>query len=59
MRIDLSEPEILTLILAVEHAKNTVGKGLASKDAFSTKDETYLRYATLEAKLKGLKEAAA
>src|SRR4051812_26983804 len=59
MRIELTPREVHALILAVEHAKSTVMKGLQSEQAGWTKDASYLRYAALEAKLKGVKQTAA
>jgi hypothetical protein len=58
MRIELTAKEIHTLILAVEHAKSTVAKGLQAEQTGWTQDENYLKYSNLEAKLKGIKQAA-
>ena len=55
MRIELTAKEIHTLILAVEHAKSTVAKGLQVEQTVWSQDENYLRYSNLEAKLKGIK----
>ena len=59
MRIELTAKEIHTLILAVEHAKSTVAKGLQAEQTGWTQDENYLRYSNLETKLKGIKQSAA
>jgi hypothetical protein len=59
MRIELTAREIHTLILAVEHAKSTVAKGLQAEQAILSQDTNYLRYASLETKLKGLKQSEA
>ena len=59
MRIDLTAREIHTLILAVEHAKTTVVKGLRAEQSVLSQDQNYVRYATLEAKLKGIKQSDA
>jgi hypothetical protein len=56
MRIDLTPHEVHTLILAVEHAKSTVMKGLQGEQAGWTKDAGYLRYSDLEVKLKSMKQ---
>ena len=56
MRIELTAKEIHTLILAVEHAKSTVAKGLQTERAIWSQDANYLRYSNLEAKLKGIKQ---
>jgi len=56
MRIDLTAKEIHTLILAVEHAKSTVAKGLQEEQTLRSQDANYLRYSNLEAKLKGIKQ---
>ena len=55
MKIELTPREIHTLILAVEHAKSTVVKGLQAEQAVWSRDANYLRYSSLEAKLKGTK----
>ena len=55
MRIELNEREIHTLILAVEHAKSTVAKGLRAQQTAPEQDANYARYAHLEARLKGIK----
>ena len=59
MKIELTAREIHTLILAVEHAKLTVVKGLQAEQTIWSKDESYLRYSNLEAKLKGTKRSDA
>jgi hypothetical protein len=59
MRIELTAKEIHTLILAVEHAKFTVAKGLQTERTGWTQNENYLRYSNLETKLKGLKQSEA
>jgi hypothetical protein len=59
MRIELTAREIHTLILAVEHAKSTVANGLQAERAILSQDANYLRYSSLEAKLKGLKQSEA
>ena len=59
MRIELTAREIHTLILAVEHAKSTVANGLQAEQAIPSQDANYLRYSSLEAKLKGLKRSEA
>ena len=57
MRIKLTASEVHTLILAVEHAKSTVIKGLQSEQVGWTKNANYLRYSELEAKLKAIKQS--
>ena len=59
MRIELSPHEIHTLILAIEHAKSTVVKGLQAERASHSHDANYLRYSNLEAKLKAIKPSNA
>jgi len=56
MKIELTAKEIHTIILAVEHAKSTVAKGLQAEQTVWSQDENYLRYSKLEAKLKGIKQ---
>jgi hypothetical protein len=57
MRVELTAKEIHALILAVEHAKSTVAKGLEAEHAVYSRDASYLRYSNLEAKLRGIKPA--
>jgi hypothetical protein len=59
MKIELTAKEIHTLILAVEHAKSTVAKGLQTEQTVWSQDENYLRYSKLETKLKGIKHSEA
>ena len=59
MKIELNDREIHTLILAIQHAKSTIAKGLQAERAASSEDANYLRYASLEAKLKGIRQQAA
>jgi hypothetical protein len=59
MKIELTDREIHTLILAVEHAKTTVARGLPAGQTGLKQDAHYLRYSSLEAKLKGIKPADA
>jgi hypothetical protein len=59
MKIELTDREIHTLILALEHAKSTIAKGLQVEQAVWNEDANYLRYSSLEAKLKGIKRQAA
>jgi hypothetical protein len=59
MKIELTEREIHTLILALEHAKSTIAKGLQAEQTAWNEDSNYLRYSSLEAKLKGIKRQAA
>jgi hypothetical protein len=56
MRIELTVKEIHTIILAIEHAKSTVAKGLLAEQAVWSQDANYLRYSNLEAKLKAIKQ---
>jgi hypothetical protein len=55
MRIELTPREIHSLILAVEHAKATVIKGLRAEQGNWIDDANYLRYSKLEEKLKAIK----
>jgi hypothetical protein len=55
MRVELTAKEIHALILAVEHAKSTVAKGLQAERTILSQDASYMRYSNLEAKLKGIK----
>jgi hypothetical protein len=57
MKIELTDREMHTLILAVEHAKTTVARGFPAGQTGLNQDAHYLRYASLEAKLKGMKPA--
>ncbi len=59
MKIELSDREIHTLILAIEHAKSTIAKGLKAEQVVLSEDPNYVRYASLEAKLKGIQQRAA
>jgi hypothetical protein len=59
MKIELTEREIHTLILAIEHAKSTIAKSLQAEQTAWRDDANFLRYASLEAKLKGIKQKAA
>ena len=58
MKIELTAKEIHTLILAVEHAKSTIAKGLQADQTAWRDDANYLRYSNLETKLKAIKQAA-
>ena len=58
MKIELTDREIHTLILAVQHAKSTVAKVLQAEQAAWRDDANYLRYSNLETKLKAIKQAA-
>lgn len=59
MKIELSLREIHTIILALEHAKSTVAKGLQAEQSAWKDDANYLRYSSLEAKLKGTRAQTA
>ena len=58
MKIELTDREIHTLILALEHAKSTVAKALQAEQTAWRDDANYLRYSSLETKLKAVKQAA-
>ena len=58
MRIELTDREIHTIILALEHAKSTVAKALQAEETAWREDPNYLRYSNLETKLKTIKQAA-
>jgi hypothetical protein len=59
MKIELSDRDIHTLILALQHAKSTVAKALQAEQTAWKDDANYLRYSSLEAKLKATKPQAA
>jgi hypothetical protein len=58
MKIELTDREIHTIILALEHAKSTVAKALQAEQTTWRDDKNYLRYSNLETKLKAVKQAA-
>jgi hypothetical protein len=59
MKIDLTDREVHTLILAIEHAKSTIAKGLQVEQTAWKEDANYLRYSSLEAKLRAIQQRAA